>query len=121
MTEFLLCSPETIITLLTDHTPMQNVFGVDKYINKMIEKKDPQNLFRITAPMPGWFRPHVQTEGCLANLRNASTSCCFCPWALARWKVFARAFSSGAERRSSTSGSSCNSDSEILKNLKKVL
>ena len=28
--KFLRCSPETTTTLLTDHTPMQNVFGVNK-------------------------------------------------------------------------------------------
>lgn len=75
-----------------------------------------QDLFKITAPTPGCFLLHVQTEGCLASLRKVSTSCCFCPLGFAKWKVFARVFSSGAESNSSTSGSSCNSDSEMVKN-----
>ena len=84
-----------------------------QYFKRFHYNKSQRHLFKITAPIPGGFLPQVQTDGCLASLSKASTSCCFCALGFTKWKVFASVFSSGAESSSSTSGSSCNSDSEM--------
>lgn len=71
------------------------------------------HLLRMTAPMLFWAGVIEKRDFCLLRRRSPSTSCRFWVPELPRWKVLARALSSGAGRRSRASSNSWSSLSLI--------
>lgn len=67
------------------------------------------HLFRMTAPTLFWAEAIEKRDFCLLRRRSPSTSCCFWVPELPKWKVLARALSSGAGRRSRACANSCRS------------
>ncbi len=69
------------------------------------------HLFRMTAPTLLWAGVIEKKDFCLLRRRSPSTSCCFWVPEFPKWKVLARALSSGAGRRSRASPNSWRSHS----------